>query len=65
MTVFKICSIVLPERVIPGYVVVEDGLIAEIGFGESPYDGVDFHGDYLVPAISTYMCTEQLAILFT
>ena len=30
MTVFKNCSIVLPERVIPGYVVVEDGLIAEI-----------------------------------
>jgi N-acetylglucosamine-6-phosphate deacetylase len=49
VTVFKNCSIVLPERVIPGYVVVEDGLIAEIGFGESPYDGVDFHGDYLVP----------------
>ncbi|MFA6693670.1 MAG: amidohydrolase family protein, partial [Bacillota bacterium] len=49
MTVFKNCNIVFPEKIAFGYVIIEDGLITEVGLGDSPYEGIDFNGDYLVP----------------
>ena len=42
-------GIVLAERVIQGWLAVENGLIAEVGEGKAPERGLDCQGDYLVP----------------
>lgn len=44
-------DIVLPDRVIRGWVAVADGRIAEIGEGEAPERGLDVKGDTLIPGL--------------
>ncbi|MBN8998066.1 MAG: alpha-D-ribose 1-methylphosphonate 5-triphosphate diphosphatase [Rhizobiales bacterium] len=45
-------TLVLPDRVVErGYVAVADGLIAEIGEGPAPEQGIDLAGDYLIPGL--------------
>ena len=46
-------SLVLPERVLQGTIVVEDGKIARIeeGFASSTADALDFRGKYLLPGL--------------
>jgi alpha-D-ribose 1-methylphosphonate 5-triphosphate diphosphatase len=43
--------VVTAEDVIHGYVVVEDGRIAEVGSGKAPGRGLDIGGDYLLPGL--------------
>jgi alpha-D-ribose 1-methylphosphonate 5-triphosphate diphosphatase len=50
--VLENARIVLSDRMIErGYVVVGNGLIAEIGEGKTPERGVDFGGDLLLPGL--------------
>ncbi|WP_375463759.1 alpha-D-ribose 1-methylphosphonate 5-triphosphate diphosphatase [uncultured Methylobacterium sp.] len=44
-------SLVLPDRVQPGWVAVVDGRIAEVGEGRAPERGLDLAGDYLIPGL--------------
>ena len=51
-TVLTNARIVLSDRVLDGSVVIEDGVIAEVGDGRSSVAGaVDFNGDYLLPGL--------------
>jgi alpha-D-ribose 1-methylphosphonate 5-triphosphate diphosphatase len=43
--------LVLPDRVAPGWLAVEDGRIAEIGEGRPPERGLDCGGDHLLPGL--------------
>ncbi|MBJ3775421.1 alpha-D-ribose 1-methylphosphonate 5-triphosphate diphosphatase [Acuticoccus mangrovi] len=49
MTTFTNARIVLPDAVLDGHVVVEDGRIAAIGEGAA--HGEDMEGDYLLPGL--------------
>lgn len=49
MKVLKNCTLVLPERIVKGYVIIEGQFISEVGLGECPYKGEDLNGDFLVP----------------
>lgn len=49
MKVLKNCTLVLPESLEKGYVVIKDGVIEEVGLGECSLEGEDFSGAYLVP----------------
>ena len=49
MKVLKNCTLVLPERIVKGYVIIEGHFISEVGLGECPYKGEDLNGDFLVP----------------
>jgi N-acetylglucosamine-6-phosphate deacetylase len=49
MEVLKNCTLVLPERLGKGYVIIEEGIITEVGFGECSQEGEDLQGAYLVP----------------
>lgn len=44
-------EIVLKDRVLRGWVAVDDGVIVEIGEGTAPERGEDFAGDYLIPGL--------------
>lgn len=44
-------EIVLADRVMRGWIAVDDGVIQEIGEGRAPERGVDFEGDYLIPGL--------------
>lgn len=44
-------TVVTAEHAFPGYVVVEQGRIAEIGEGRGPQGGVDCEGDCLIPGL--------------
>jgi alpha-D-ribose 1-methylphosphonate 5-triphosphate diphosphatase len=44
-------SIVLPDRVINGYVAVADGLIVEVGEGAAPERGFDVGWDFVIPGL--------------
>lgn len=44
-------EIVLPDRVLRGWVAIADGRIAEIGEGRAPERGLDLDGDTLVPGL--------------
>ncbi len=46
-----------------GYVVVQDGRIAEIGEGRSPERGIDLNGDYLLPGL-VELHTDHLEVHF-
>ena len=50
-TLFKNAKIILPDRIETGWVTVENGLIAEVGTGETPEaeTGIDCEGLYLSP----------------
>ena len=51
-SVFENARIVLAEHMIErGYIVVENGRIAEIGEGAAPLRGTDFGGDLLLPGL--------------
>ena len=49
--VIENAQVVLAERVIDGWVAVEDGLIREYGEGRAPERGLDCGGDYLLPGL--------------
>ena len=54
MTVVQIFSnaeIITRDDRFRGYVVVEEGLISEVGSGASPEKGIDFNGDFLLPGL--------------
>jgi alpha-D-ribose 1-methylphosphonate 5-triphosphate diphosphatase len=44
-------ELVLGDRVVRGWLAVEDGVIAEIGEGAAPERGIDAGGDYLIPGL--------------
>jgi alpha-D-ribose 1-methylphosphonate 5-triphosphate diphosphatase len=48
-TVLSNARLVLGDQVMPGHVVIRDGLIAEVGAG--PARGIDCAGDYLCPGL--------------
>lgn len=41
----------LPDEIVPGWVAVADGMIAEIGHGRAPERGLDLEGDLLIPGL--------------
>ncbi|MBV9701435.1 MAG: alpha-D-ribose 1-methylphosphonate 5-triphosphate diphosphatase [Methylobacteriaceae bacterium] len=43
-------QVVLADRIVPGWVAVSGGLIAEVGEGEAP-GGIDCGGDFLIPGL--------------
>jgi alpha-D-ribose 1-methylphosphonate 5-triphosphate diphosphatase len=49
--VIENAEIVLADRIVRGWLAVEDGCIAEIGEGRAPERGVDLDGDYLIPGL--------------
>ncbi len=49
MKVLKNCALVLPERIVKGYVIIDGKFISKVGLGDCSYDGEDLYGDYLVP----------------
>ncbi len=56
-------EIITAEHQFRGYVVVQDGRIAEIGEGRSPERGVDLGGDYLLPGL-VELHTDHLEVHF-
>ncbi len=44
-------QVVLADRIVPGWVAIEDGIITEIGEGRAPEKGVDCGGDVLIPGL--------------
>jgi alpha-D-ribose 1-methylphosphonate 5-triphosphate diphosphatase len=55
--------IVTAEEILTGYVVVADGVIAEIGTGKPPETGIDLGGDYLIPGL-VELHTDHLEVHF-
>ncbi len=53
-------EIITAEHQFRGYVVVQDGRIAEIGEGRSPERGIDLNGDYLLRPAS-WNCTRIIS----
>ncbi|MFC4172105.1 alpha-D-ribose 1-methylphosphonate 5-triphosphate diphosphatase [Microvirga sp. GCM10011540] len=51
VTVIENAEIVLPERIMRGWLAVADGQIEEIGEGRAPERGIDLDGDYLIPGL--------------
>ncbi len=49
--VFTNALVVTADEVFDGYVVVENGLIAEVGAGRAPEKGHDLNGDFLMPGL--------------
>ncbi|MDE1993421.1 MAG: alpha-D-ribose 1-methylphosphonate 5-triphosphate diphosphatase, partial [Rhizobiaceae bacterium] len=49
-TVLSNARIVLEDRVLPGSVLIRDGVIADVSEGNSAV-GEDFEGDYLIPGL--------------
>lgn len=43
--------LVLPDRVVRGWVALEDGRIAALGEGDAPRPGLDLGGDHLLPGL--------------
>ncbi len=56
-------EIITAEHQFRGYVVVQDGRIAEIGEGRSPERGIDLNGDYLLPGL-VELHTDHLEVHF-
>jgi alpha-D-ribose 1-methylphosphonate 5-triphosphate diphosphatase len=44
-------AIVLPDRILHGWLAVQDGKIIEIGEGRAPERGLDAEGDHLLPGL--------------
>lgn len=49
--VIENARLVLPDDIVPGWLAVADGVIAEIGDGRPPERGLDFAGDLLCPGL--------------
>ncbi len=49
--IFSNAEIVTADDLFRGYVVVEDGLISEVGRGTTPEKGIDLQGDFLLPGL--------------
>lgn len=49
--IFSNAEVVTEDDRFRGYVVVEDGLIREVGHGAPPEAGIDLHGDFLLPGL--------------
>jgi len=43
--------LVLPDRIVEGWIVASGGMIAEIGAGAAPARGLDMAGDFLIPGL--------------
>ena len=43
--------LVLPDRIVEGWIAVSGGMIAEIGVGAAPARGLDMAGDFLIPGL--------------
>ncbi len=63
MIVLSNAEIITAEHQFRGYVVVQDGRIAEIGEGRSPERGIDLNGDYLLPGL-VELHTDHLEVHF-
>ena len=50
-TILDNARLVLVDRVVPGWLAVVDGRIADIGEGRAPERGLDLQGDYLAPGL--------------
>ncbi len=50
-TLFSNARLVLPERVVEGWLAVADSQILALGEGEAPEAGIDLGGDYLIPGL--------------
>ena len=55
--------IVTADSEFNGYIVVDQGRIAEVGEGKAPERGLDFKGDYLVPGL-VELHTDHLEVHF-
>jgi alpha-D-ribose 1-methylphosphonate 5-triphosphate diphosphatase len=49
--IFSNAEVVTADDRFRGYVVVEDGLIRDVGTGDAPEKGIDLQGDYLLPGL--------------
>ena len=49
--IYENAQIVTADDLFGGYVVVQDGLITELGAGRAPGRGIDLDGDYLLPGL--------------
>ncbi|MDO5606304.1 MAG: alpha-D-ribose 1-methylphosphonate 5-triphosphate diphosphatase [Paracoccus sp. (in: a-proteobacteria)] len=50
-TVLAHATLILPDRVQKGHVVIRDGMIAEIGEGSAPRGAIDCAGDHIAPGL--------------
>ena len=64
-TVFRNARVVLPDTIVPGCVVVRDGVIAELGEGSNNarHGDIDLDGDWLLPGL-VELHTDQLETHF-
>lgn len=60
---FTNCQVVLPQRVVPGAVIVRDGLIVDLIDGTRMTSALDCEGDYLVPGLIE-LHTDQIEAHF-
>jgi alpha-D-ribose 1-methylphosphonate 5-triphosphate diphosphatase len=63
VTVFENAEVVTPDTAFRGYVVVVDGVIAEVGEGRAPERGLDLGGDILIPGLIE-LHTDHLEVHF-
>ena len=50
-TVLAHATLVLPDRLMKGHLVIRDGMIVEIGEGQAPASAVDCGGDHIAPGL--------------
>lgn len=50
-TVLAHATLILPDRLMKGHLVIRDGLIAEIGEGTAPASAVNCEGDHIAPGL--------------
>lgn len=61
--IFANAEVVTADDRFRGYVVVEDGIIREVGPGAAPEQGIDLQGDFLLPGL-TEIHTDNLEAHF-
>ncbi|NHF71563.1 alpha-D-ribose 1-methylphosphonate 5-triphosphate diphosphatase [Paracoccus xiamenensis] len=50
-TVLAHATLILPDRMVKGHLVIRDGLISEIGEGSAPRGAIDCEGDHIAPGL--------------
>lgn len=50
-TVLAHATLILPDRLVKGHLVIRDGLITEIGEGTAPRSAIDCDGDHIAPGL--------------
>ncbi len=50
-TVLAHATLILPDRLMKGHVVIRDGMIAEIGEGTAPASALDCEGEHIAPGL--------------